>query len=539
MGGATFASAALAVALFGTLGGELIPPLAQGEFSFEVKMPEGTPLERTDAVVAELEKTARGLTGVGQVFSSIGGSQESQFSARTLEENFGRLYVVMADKHDREGEETAVAAIRKALAAYPEAVYAFSRPTLFSFKTPVEVEIYAFDLDEQRAAAELVSARLASIEGRSALRSTTQLGNPEVQIRFDRERLARLGLEENRVAQILRNKIRGDVASRYRDGDRQIDILVRADEKDRAALDDIRNLIVSSPRTEREVEGQQGPGGESLEDQQNRNPFGGGRAQAQANAASGPPIRLAQVADIRIARGPSEIRRIRSQRAAIVSANLTGRDLSSVSAESREALAEIRGRLPANATVGLSGQNEELETSYRSLMFALGLAVFLVYLVMASQFESLTHPFVILFTVPLALAGVVFSLAITGVELSVVVLLGVIILAGIVVNNAIVLIDYANQLRREGYAKREAILMAGQVRLRPILMTTLTTVLGLLPMALGWGEGAEIRAPMAIAVMGGLSFSTLLTLVLIPAAYELVDRKSYEPADERAYQGAD
>jgi hydrophobic/amphiphilic exporter-1 (mainly G- bacteria), HAE1 family len=159
--------------------------------------------------------------------------------------------------------------------------------------------------------------------------------------------------------------------------------------------------------------------------------------------------------------------------------------------------------------------------------------------VMASQFESLTHPFVILFTVPLGLVGVVFALVLTGVGLSVVVLLGVIILAGIVVNNAIVLIDYANQLRREGYAKREAIVTAGQVRLRPILMTTLTTVLGLLPMALGWGEGAEIRAPMAIAVMGGLIFSTALTLVLIPAMYELVDNKAYQPEEERAFQGAD
>jgi HAE1 family hydrophobic/amphiphilic exporter-1 len=133
----------------------------------------------------------------------------------------------------------------------------------------------------------------------------------------------------------------------------------------------------------------------------------------------------------------------------------------------------------------------------------------------------------------------VFALALTGVGLSVVVLLGVIILAGIVVNNAIVLIDYANQLRHEGYSKREAILNAGQVRLRPILMTTLTTVLGLLPMALGWGEGAEIRAPMAIAVMGGLIFSTALTLVLIPAVYELVERNSHQREDEQAFQGAD
>src|SRR5690606_12033552 len=149
---------------------------------------------------------------------------------------------------------------------------------------------------------------------------------------------------------------------------------------------------------------------------------------------------------------------------------------------------------------GLGGQNEELEVSYNSLMFALGLATFLVYLVMASQFESLIHPFIILFTVPLALVGVIYALWLTNTTVSVVVLLGVIILVGIVVNNAIVLIDYANQLRAEGRSKREALVEAGHVRLRPIMMTTLTTLLGLLPMAVGWGEGAEVRAPMAIAV---------------------------------------
>jgi len=151
--------------------------------------------------------------------------------------------------------------------------------------------------------------------------------------------------------------------------------------------------------------------------------------------------------------------------------------------------------------------------------------------VMASQFESLTHPFIILFTVPLAVVGVIFSLGITGTAISVIVLLGVIVLAGIVVNNAIVLVDYANQLREQGMSKREALVEAGRVRLRPIVMTTLTTVLGLLPMSFGWGEGAEVRAPMAIAVMGGLIFSTLLTLVLIPVMYELLDRKVYVAAD--------
>jgi hydrophobic/amphiphilic exporter-1 (mainly G- bacteria), HAE1 family len=201
--------------------------------------------------------------------------------------------------------------------------------------------------------------------------------------------------------------------------------------------------------------------------------------------------------------------------------------LTSVSDAIRAELQALRGQLPSDMNIQLGGQNEELSTSYSSLLFALGLAVFLVYLVMASEFESFVHPLIILFSVPFGLVGVVFALALTGTTVSVMVLLGVIILIGIVVNNAIVLIDYTNQLRTEGYSKREALKVAGEVRLRPILMTMLSSVLGLVPMALGWGEGAEIRSPMAVTVIGGLLFSTALTLIFIPVMYELLDRKRY------------
>ncbi|MCP4723808.1 MAG: efflux RND transporter permease subunit, partial [bacterium] len=171
------------------------------------------------------------------------------------------------------------------------------------------------------------------------------------------------------------------------------------------------------------------------------------------------------------------------------------------------------------------GQNKEMETSLDSLRFALLLAIFLIYVVMASQFESLIHPFVILFTIPLAIIGVIVTLYVLDISLSVVVFIGLIMLAGIVVNNAIVLVDYINQLRERGMEKVEAIVLAGKVRLRPILMTTATTVLGLLPMALGLGEGAEIRTPMAITVIAGLISSTVLTLIVIPTVYSIVDRR--------------
>jgi HAE1 family hydrophobic/amphiphilic exporter-1 len=325
-------------------------------------------------------------------------------------------------------------------------------------------------------------------------------------VRFDREQLARLGLDETQISNVLRNKIRGDVATRFREEDRQIDILVQANESDRQTIEDLTNLVVNSPVS--------------------ADPANSGAEVGDGEGSAGiVPIRLGAVASISIGQGPSEINRVRSQRAAIVSANLSGRALSSVSAEIEAELQELRAEISPNTSLALAGQNEEMATSQRSLIFAMCLAVFLVYLVMASQFESLVHPFVILFTVPLGLIGVVIALFLTQTTISVMVLLGVIILCGIVVNNAIVLIDYTNQLRRDGMSVRDALLQAGQVRLRPIIMTTLTTVLGLIPMAVSWGEGAEIRAPMAVAVIGGLLFSTLLTLILIPVAYELLNRR--------------
>ena len=558
---AVAAAVALSAVAAGFLGGELIPPLTQGEFSFEVRLPDGKPLEATDAVLLELEENVRRYPGVAKVFSSVGGSQKNQFASGTLEENVGTLHVVMAKPAERlEGldlpgraahyfgrfvdfisgsnetqilEERAIQGIRGQLAGFPEVSHRFSRPTLFSFKTPVEVEIFTYEVEDQRAAAGLVAAELERIEGLYDIQTSTRLGNPEVQIRFDRFRMSRLGLEENQVATLLRNKIRGDLASRYRQGDRQIDIVVRADEKDRGAVADIRDLIVNSPSGA-------GSGAEGGADGGQGRSAGGQTAQRAAAAAGGRafvPIRLRQVADIAISRGPSEIRRIRSQRAAVVSASIAGRDLTAVSADIRAALAAIADRMPLNTSVVLGGQNEEFEASYDSLMFALALAVFLVYLVMASQFESLIHPFIILFTLPLALVGVVLMLAVTGTAVSVVVLLGVIVLAGIVVNNAIVLIDSTNRLRRAGRGKREALIEAARTRLRPILMTTLTTVLGLAPMALGWGEGDEVRAPMAIAVMGGLTFSTLLTLILIPVVYDVFDRRAPAPAAAASFDG--
>jgi HAE1 family hydrophobic/amphiphilic exporter-1 len=341
------------------------------------------------------------------------------------------------------------------------------------------------------------------VPGLVDVKSTAELGNPELQVTFDRDQIARLGLDLGQVVGAVRGKVQGEVATRFTEEDREIDIRVRAVEVGEASVADVRSLIVA----------QQG----------------------------GRPIYLGSLADVKLAEGPSEIRRIGQKRAALVTGNLEGRDMGSVAADVREVL---RGQsMPLGVTATLSGQEEEMQRSFRSLAMAMALAIFLVYLVMASQFESFVHPFVIIFTLPLGGIGVVAALAATGTTLNVVAIIGAVMLAGIVVNNAIVLVDAVNQRRRSGATIEEALVEAGSSRLRPILMTSATTIFGLLPMAMGLGEGAELRAPLAITVIGGLSVATLLTLVVIPVVYALVERRSWaaqaaaEPALEDGVAG--
>ena len=285
------------------------------------------------------------------------------------------------------------------------------------------------------------------------------------------------------VHQIVQDKVQGRVATELTRRDRRIDIRVWAEDETRLSLDAIRRLVI--------------------------------------NPEGLVPIPLSAVAAVVVAQGPSEIRRINQQRVSLVSANLTGRSLGDVTGDILQIINDLA--LPIDFEVLIKGQNEEMQVAFDSMQFAILLSVFLVYLVMASQFESLLHPFVILLTFPFSMIGVIVTLLTTGQTISVVVLIGVIMLAGIVVNNAIVLVDFVNQLRSRGLSIDEALLEAGQVRLRPILMTTSTTVLGLLPMAIGIGEGAEIRAPMAITVIGGLIASTLVTLVLVPLIYTTLE----------------
>lgn len=476
------------------IGIELIPQLSQGEFKVEFRLPPGTPIEQTDLALKKVQDATKVATHVNSTFAVAGTGNRMDANPDEGGENSGELNVLLTSGSSSLEEEQTMASMRSSLATVPGLQYKFSRPALFSFSTPVEVEISGFDLDKLREVSQKITQKLDANNRFADVKSTMEIGSPEIQILFDRDRAAALGLQVSEVANRIVSNVRGDVATRYSWRDRKIDVLVRAQESDRSSIDEIKNLVVN-PGSERSIP-------------------------------------LSAIASVQVANGPSEIRRVSQQRVAIISANLAYGDLGEAAQEVQQILDQTT--MPTGIFARIAGQNQEMSDSFQSLIFALSLAVFLVYLVMASQFESLLHPFIILFTIPLALIGAILALYITNTTISVVVFIGLILLAGIVVNNAIVLIDLINQLRERGMEKTEAIMEGGKSRLRPILMTTLTTTLGLLPLAIGFGDGAELRAPMGITVIGGLLVSTLLTLVVIPVMYSLMDRKNYSTESEIA-----
>jgi HAE1 family hydrophobic/amphiphilic exporter-1 len=468
------------------LGADLIPQLAQDRFEMTVKLPPGTPLRDTDELVRELQGKHAKDDGISVLYGVSGSGTRLDANPTESGENIGKLTVVMAGGGSEELEAAETERLRGTMAGHPSAQVDFARPELFSFSTPLEIELRGTDLATIQRAGQQMAAMLRKNTHYADVKSTVEQGFPEIQIRFDQDRASSLGLTTRQIADVVVKKVRGDVATRYSFRDRKIDVLVRARESDRDSVDSIRHLIV--------------------------------------NPGSSRPVTLDSVADVVATTGPSEIHRADQVRVAIVSANLRDIDLGGAVQEVQQLVEQQP--LGADVRMHIGGQGEELDQSVNSLLFAFGLAIFLVYLVMASQFESLLHPFVILFTIPLALVGAVLALLLTNSPVSVVVFIGLILLVGLVVKNAIILIDKVNQLREEGIAKREALIEGARSRLRPIVMTTTCTLFGFLPLALAFGEGAEVRSPMAITVIGGLLVSTLLTLVVIPVVYDLLDRRA-------------
>jgi HAE1 family hydrophobic/amphiphilic exporter-1 len=480
------------------LGTELVPDLSQGEFAFRLRLAEGTPLQITADVVEQIETPLLGDTRFEKIFSVIGSLPSAASGQQTLGENLAQINFVLPEGAGAEEEEEAVSRVREVLALFQGLDAELVHPSVLSMRPPVAVQVFSDDLEILDKAAARVEDALRRMDGIEDVASSIEPGSPEVRIAIDRERASALDIQADAVSLSLRRQIRGELVGQFREDEDRIDIRVRASERSRQKASDIESLRV--------------------------------------RLADGTAVPVSAVANVSMDRGPAAIQRSGGARVAEVTARTSLTDLGRALARVKAGLNSLE--LPGGAIAELAGQDRELKVSFDSLRLALALALFLVYVVMAVKFESLLHPFVILLSVPLGLIGAIAGLGITGRTVSVLALIGAVMLTGIVVNNAIVLVDAINRRRREGQRLNEAIVGAGAERLRPIVMTTATTVLGLMPLALGLGAGDELRTPLAVTVIGGLTVATVLTLIVIPCLYRALARGSAETSMAVSAAGA-
>jgi hypothetical protein len=386
----------ISIFMLNATGTELVPELAQGSFEVTVEAAPGTPLEATDRVQASLQQTAADNPAVELAYGVAGSGNRIDANPTESGENIARMLIAMKPGTEPGEQASLVEALRNQVRKFAGLEATFASPELLSFDKPLEIEVQGYDLADLRATSDDVLQRLRSSDRFADVESSMEQGHPEVQIYFDQERAAALGLTVKQISDQVVGKIRGKVATRYSWRDRKIDVLVRMSEEERQSIDAVRELII--------------------------------------NPQSARPVPLSAVAEIRVAEGPAEIRRSGQERVALVTANLAYGDLGSSVKEAERLMAGLD--MPNGQSMRITGQSAEMKASFNSLVFALCLAIFLVYLVMAAQFESLVHPFVILFSIPLASIGVALALWLTHTRLSVIVFIGLIMLAGIVVNNA-------------------------------------------------------------------------------------------------------
>ncbi|MFO7814482.1 MAG: efflux RND transporter permease subunit [Halanaerobiales bacterium] len=462
------------------LGTEFLPEFDQGQLTVDYSLPVGTVLDETQQVAEDIEDEIGEIPEVETIFTNIGVGDIMSGSSAT---EAGSFTVILKDLAERDRSTSQVMEELRNKIKIPGADINIESQSGFfgpGGGQPINIKVVGDDLEELERLSALVMEEMNQVEGVREVEDSFEEGRPEYSISIDRSLAARLGLRVRSVANTVKTVISGDVATRYEVAGAEYDVRVTLDESDKQNIEQLKNIMLPSP--------------------------------------TGAKVPLARVANIELTEGPKQILRLNQERYSEITASLYQTDLGTAVNQIQERVDE-NVELTEGYDIVYGGQFEDLQQSFSDLFFAFLLAIVLVYMVMASQFESLVHPLVIMFTVPLALVGVVFGLYITDSTISVPALIGIITLAGIVVNNAIVLVDYINRMRDEGRTKRDAILEAGPIRLRPIMMTALTTILALIPLSLGIGEGSELEQPLAIVVISGLLFSTFLTLYVIPVLY--------------------
>lgn len=469
---------------------ELMPRIDPGEFTISLKMPPGFTLQATAAPISQIEQRLLEMPDVEAVFTTIGlVGEQATGSQDDAALNRGKLRVRLKPARDL-SLTTVMQQIRQFCQTLPDAETAFEtegsilQQILGTSAPPLAVKIQGHDLQQNFQFARQVRDSLATIAGLKDLHLDFDLTRPEILLHLNREAIGRLGLTASQVAGFIEMTVKGKIATYFKDFDRKISVWVRTTAENRRVLADIFNLQIPT-------------------------------------ATGHVPLRSLISAEERP--GPTEVLRENQQRQIILYGQIQGAGFNSVITAVRQRLTGLE--LPEGTRITIGGEQEELQHSFRSLALALLLSVMLIYMVLAAQFESLKHPFIILLDVPVSACLTLLVLLMTGMSLNVISLIGFIVLAGVAVNDSIVKIDFINQARRSGTPLREAILLAGHTRFRAIVMTTVTTVVGLLPMALGFGEGAELQQPLAITVLGGIILSTLVSLFLVPVLYLVFERE--------------
>ncbi|HEX7048690.1 MAG TPA: efflux RND transporter permease subunit [Longimicrobiales bacterium] len=474
---------AVAIAVGFTLDRSVLPDVDQGAFRARLVLPRGTPLDATSTAAGRLEEVFQSDPDVEAVFTRVG----RQTAIAGLDDDESGLNTAVLDVRLTEHASTAevLERLRPRLGGFPPGALTLETGQATALgrllgggEADLSVRIRGDDLEQSLAYAQQVEAQLATLPALTNVRLGTELGQPEIQIEIDRERAAAFGIEPTRIAETVQRYMLGVEATGLLDFDRRIPVVVRLPEEARRSLETLDVLRVDG-------------------------------------------IPLRELVRTREALGPVEVRRVDQGRVVPVFADAATGDI-------EEALEAVQAAIdaappPRGIRVEIGGESEEMQRNFRALAFAFTLAIVLCYMILAAEFESFVHPFTILLSVPLGLVGAIFALWIAGAGINSMSLIGIIILVGLVDNNAVVMMDFIVQLRGEGMGMREAILEAGRTRLRPILMTTLTTLLGVLPLALGFGRGADLRAPLGITVFGGLFTATALTLIVIPVVYELIE----------------
>lgn len=480
------------------IGGEFFPQIDEGMFMVNISLPEGSPFDETNKVVTQVEEKLSNFSEIDTVFSTVGIGSLVSTSSSSSASNIAYITVVLKNIKDRDKTTFQVAdEVRdciKDISGAKISVDVVSDLMTGLGGEAVNIAIKGDDLDTLMNIGEDVKKIVSGVEGTREIKTNYEEGVPEVLIKLDRDMAAQFGINTYTVANTIRGNVNGKVVSKYKHEGREMDIVIKGQDWVKESIGNLKSLPITNPM--------------------------------------GMKIPLGDIAEVTVEKSPVSIFREDQSRVVNVTSQILDRDTESVVEDIESMMKDYS--MPYGYSYSFEGQYKEMKKAYSDLYKSLALALVLVFMILASQFESFIQPIVIMLSVPLAFSGGALALLITGKHLSVPAIVGGMILAGIVVNNAIVLVDYINTLRKSGEERDEAILKAGSTRLRPILMTTLTTVLGLIPLAVRKGEGSEIQSPMAITLIGGLILSTILTLVFIPVMYTLFgDLKAKFANEER------